>query len=150
MRDPLQGGLVPLYGEEQKRRNSARYWIGLFILLVVSYAAKSIYNHEAHKKANAMGPKIVQAVFALSPEDLAHFASLRSKAIRICRKYLTVVEYDDFVRVCDKQSQGTMTQEEFDKQNSYYKKIKAHATKSEMDTLDQLGRLGQQLAGIKK
>lgn len=150
MGDPLQDGWVPLDGEEQKRKSSAKYWIGLLIFLAASYAVKNIHDNAARKKANEMGPKMVQSIYDLSPEDLAHFANLLNKVDKISQKYLTAAECEDYLLVCGKQLQGAMTQEEFNREIAYYKKVRARATKSEVDTIDEFERLARRLAGIKE
>lgn len=150
MSDPQQGGLVPPDGEKPKRKSSARYWIGLLIILAASYTIKNIHDNAARKKVIEMVPKVKQAMQNLAPDELGRFYNLGDETSRIFRKYLTVDEYKDYRMLIRKGGEGTFTQEEFNRLNGYSRKVEAHVSRSEKVSLDEFSQMVQQLAGIKK
>lgn len=99
---------------------------------------------------NSAGPAIVSKLPGLSPQELKQLQDLSKKLDEIARKYLTPNEYTQFNSISRKMSQGIATADEISRGNFLWNKLSSRSSSSEKETLDEMNRLGQELAGAQK
>lgn len=132
--DKIPNGYKPL-DEKKKSFWNWKTILGLFIILIVSYTIKNINDRRVEKSLKNTIPVLEKAYQELSTVDSIDFDNLKEQVLNIIMEHLSFEEFEDYVELINKASQGNASSQEIDRGNTYYAKVKSACSSTEKEIL---------------
>jgi len=133
--------------DRSKGKRKIWYWIELIIVLVASYTVREYQNRKAYEIVKENLPAMKTNIDKLTPEETERYEQLKGEAFLIFGKYLTLEEYRDYRELIRKAAEMNLIQDEFEKGNNYYFKVKSKCSTEEKKILVELEKISLKLAG---
>jgi len=133
---------------KDKKSSKAKYWIGLFIVIVVSYTIKNYQREKVYETVTKAMPVMKSNFENLSPEESRKLKELRQEVLSLFAKYLTLEEWKDNSELMKKSANINLTQQEFDRCISYVDKVKSKCSPEEMVLLSEFEKMSIKLADL--